>query len=166
MHSETKALFDAAPIKDPPGRGMQAGDSVAGGKAPLSPLLRSAMHREPTAFDTSLDRTGAWQWTRPDVVATDPGAPFAFRSEMHVPNNTLSRNELERALEEFDRALDRQQILDGVWARGESPTTRTIDMHVLKLRRKIEPDPERPAHLLTVHGVGYKFVREPDLGGG
>ncbi len=80
----------------------------------------------------------------------------------------LSRKELELLrffLEHEGRVLDRQRILDGVWGRGESPTTRTIDMHVLKLRRKIEPDPEQPAHLLTVHGVGYKFVREPDFGG-
>ena len=80
----------------------------------------------------------------------------------------LSRKELELLryfLEHEGRVLDRQRILDGVWGRDETPTTRTIDMHVLKLRRKIEPDPEQPAHLLTVHGVGYKFVREPDLGG-
>jgi two-component system response regulator MtrA len=39
------------------------------------------------------------------------------------------------------------------------PTTRTVDMHVLKLRRKIGDDPERPRHIQTVHGVGYRFER-------
>jgi len=39
------------------------------------------------------------------------------------------------------------------------PTTRTIDNHIVKLRQKIEDDPHSPVHILTVHGMGYKFVR-------
>ena len=57
------------------------------------------------------------------------------------------------------KVLTREKILDAVWGREEFPTTRTIDMHVLKLRRKLEEDPERPRHLVTVHGVGYRFDR-------
>ncbi len=74
----------------------------------------------------------------------------------------LSRRELDLLryfLEHEGRALERQRLLDDVWGRDSFPTTRTIDTHVLKLRKKIEPDPESPRHLLTVHGVGYKFVR-------
>jgi len=80
----------------------------------------------------------------------------------------LSRTELELLrffLDNAGQVLARERILDGVWGRERYPSTRTVDMHVLKLRRKLEPDPERPVHLLTVHGVGYKFLREPDLGG-
>ena len=40
------------------------------------------------------------------------------------------------------------------------PTTRTVDTHILRLRQKFEPDPERPAHILTAHGQGYRFVGE------
>lgn len=72
----------------------------------------------------------------------------------------LSRRELELLRCFFahaGRVLERERILDLVWGRDEHPSTRTVDMHVLKLRRKIEEEPERPAHLLTVHGVGYKF---------
>ena len=79
----------------------------------------------------------------------------------------LSRKELDLLrffLEHPGEVLSRERILDGVWGKDEFPSTRTVDMHVLKLRRKCEPDSEHPAHLLTVHGVGYKFVREPDLG--
>ena len=54
--------------------------------------------------------------------------------------------------------VDRETILDRVWGFGAYPTTRTVDMHVLKLRQKIEPDPENPRHIHTVHGVGYKFT--------
>ncbi|MGZ4827579.1 MAG: winged helix-turn-helix domain-containing protein, partial [Terriglobales bacterium] len=38
------------------------------------------------------------------------------------------------------------------------PTTRTVDAHIVRLRQKLEPNPEQPQYFLTVHGVGYKFV--------
>ena len=77
----------------------------------------------------------------------------------------LSRREMELLRFFLDRegqVLERMTILDAVWGPDESPTTRTIDTHVLKLRKKIEPDPEAPTHLLTVHGVGYRFVRRAE----
>lgn len=76
----------------------------------------------------------------------------------------LSRRELELLrylLEHEGQTLTRAAILDAVWGRDQDPTPRTVDMHVLKLRRKLEADPEAPKHLLTVHGVGYRFVRRP-----
>lgn len=79
----------------------------------------------------------------------------------------LSRKELDLLrffLEHPGEVLERERILDGVWGTDEFPSTRTVDMHVLKLRRKLEADPERPVHLMTVHGVGYKFLIKPDLG--
>jgi len=57
------------------------------------------------------------------------------------------------------RTLDRTTLLDSVWGRDEDPTPRTVDMHVLKLRKKLEPDPAQPVHIVTVHGVGYRFSR-------
>ena len=51
------------------------------------------------------------------------------------------------------------ELLEEVWEYREYPTTRTVDNHVASLRAKIEDDPGNPRHLLTVHGVGYKFVR-------
>ncbi|MXZ02666.1 MAG: response regulator transcription factor [Chloroflexi bacterium] len=56
------------------------------------------------------------------------------------------------------RVFSRSQLLEGVWG-GENPGgSRTIDVHVSLLRRKLEEDPSNPAHLLTVRGVGYRFV--------
>jgi DNA-binding response OmpR family regulator len=54
--------------------------------------------------------------------------------------------------------VTREQILNQVWGYEESPTTRTIDNFVAKLRQKIETAPHEPEHILTVHGAGYKFV--------
>jgi DNA-binding response OmpR family regulator len=56
------------------------------------------------------------------------------------------------------QVVTREQILNQVWGYEESPTTRTIDNFVAKLRQKIEPAPHEPEHILTVHGAGYKFV--------
>lgn len=55
--------------------------------------------------------------------------------------------------------VSRGNLLEDVWDYSEQPTTRTVDNHIASLRAKIENDPGEPRHLLTVHGVGYKFVR-------
>ena len=57
-----------------------------------------------------------------------------------------------------DRPLTRDMILNSVWGYEFFPNTRTVDAHVVKLRQKLEPDPNTPHHFLTVHGVGYRFV--------
>ncbi|MDD5306273.1 MAG: response regulator transcription factor [Deltaproteobacteria bacterium] len=54
--------------------------------------------------------------------------------------------------------VSRDQILDTVWGIDESPTNRTVDNFILKLRRKLEPDPQTPRHIVTVYGHGYKLV--------
>jgi DNA-binding response OmpR family regulator len=54
--------------------------------------------------------------------------------------------------------LTRERLLAAVWGYHVVPVTRTVDMHVAKLRKKVEDDPESPVHIVTVHGVGYKFV--------
>jgi two-component system, OmpR family, alkaline phosphatase synthesis response regulator PhoP len=75
----------------------------------------------------------------------------------------LSRRELDLLryfMSHPGLVLDRTKLLDDVWGSDEFPTTRTVDMHVLKLRKKIEDDPESPRLIQTVHGVGYRF--DPD----
>lgn len=56
------------------------------------------------------------------------------------------------------QALSREQLLKEVWGYNAYSNTRTVDTHMLHLRQKLEPDPEKPQFFLTVHGVGYKFV--------
>src|SRR6202167_5281517 len=60
--------------------------------------------------------------------------------------------------ENSDRVLTREALLNEVWGYNSYPTTRTVDNQILKLRQKLEPDPARPKHLLTIYGAGYKFV--------
>jgi DNA-binding response OmpR family regulator len=67
-------------------------------------------------------------------------------------------NLLSYFLHNPDRPLTRDMILNSVWGYEFFPNTRTVDAHVVKLRQKLEPDPNTPRHFLTVHGVGYRFV--------
>jgi DNA-binding response OmpR family regulator len=54
--------------------------------------------------------------------------------------------------------LSRDRLLEEVWGYDHFPTTRTVDAHIVRLRQKVEPKPEEPRFILTVHGTGYKFV--------
>jgi DNA-binding response OmpR family regulator len=58
-----------------------------------------------------------------------------------------------------DRVITRDELLNEVWGYQNYPSTRTVDNHILKLRQKLERDPSSPTHFRTVHGMGYKFVR-------
>ncbi|HTP12479.1 MAG TPA: response regulator transcription factor [Bacteroidota bacterium] len=55
--------------------------------------------------------------------------------------------------------VSRSQLLDDVWGYEVTPTTRTVDNYILSLRKKIEANPSKPKHLITIHTAGYKFVR-------
>lgn len=57
--------------------------------------------------------------------------------------------------------VTRAQLLDKVWGLDSSPTTRTVDNFILRLRRYFEQDATRPRHFLSIRGVGYRFVKEP-----
>jgi DNA-binding response OmpR family regulator len=57
-----------------------------------------------------------------------------------------------------DRVISREKLLNEVWGYENYPTTRTVDNHILRLRQKLEADPARPRHFLTIHGSGYKFT--------
>ncbi|MBI1765680.1 MAG: response regulator transcription factor [Acidobacteria bacterium] len=61
-------------------------------------------------------------------------------------------------IEHREATLSRDELLNGVWGYDAMPTTRTVDVHVAWLRQKLEPNPRHPQYILTIHGMGYKFV--------
>jgi DNA-binding response OmpR family regulator len=65
---------------------------------------------------------------------------------------------LEFLTKNAQRVISREELLDKVWGYEHCPRTRTVDNHLLRLRQKLESDPSRPLHFLTVHGRGYKFL--------
>ena len=61
-------------------------------------------------------------------------------------------------LQNPERVISRKELLDAIWRYRKDPATRTVDMHISKLRQKVERDPANPLHVRTVHRIGYKFV--------
>lgn len=86
----------------------------------------------------------------------------AYRAKKGEEEILLSAKEFE--LLKFlssrpDIPVSRDELLDQVWGYNSYPTTRTVDNFIARLRNKLEDTPDNPRYLLTVHGVGYKFVQ-------
>src|SRR5438552_6155153 len=89
--------------------------------------------------------------------------------ELRVNGNTIHLTLMEAELlrhliRNNGRVVSRKSILEQVWGLHEDTDTRAIDNFIVRLRRYIEDDPAKPRHLLTVRGVGYRFVAEPAQG--
>jgi len=132
----------------------------------------------------SLLRRMQWQANAPEVVPADTGGnaevgvpvganySFAGRTidfanlEIHALGKTARLTLMEMGLlrylvEHPNRVIARKEILEKVWRVHEDTDTRAIDNFIVRLRRYIEQDPSKPEHLLTVRGVGYRFLPEP-----
>ncbi|HTS06388.1 MAG TPA: response regulator transcription factor [Candidatus Eisenbacteria bacterium] len=87
-----------------------------------------------------------------------------LRSRGNTIHLTLMESELLRHMVQNDgKVVSRKQILEEVWGLHEDTDTRAIDNFVVRLRRYIEDDPGSPRHLLTVRGVGYRFLAKPEM---
>jgi two-component system response regulator RegX3 len=105
----------------------------------------------------------------PEADGAGPGALEAGPVRMDVDRHvvTVDGAKVDLPLKEFDllemllrnagRVLTRMQLIDRVWGADYVGDTKTLDVHVKRLRAKIEPDPGAPRYLVTVRGLGYKF---------
>jgi DNA-binding response OmpR family regulator len=75
-----------------------------------------------------------------------------------IPLTAKEYKTLEFLIKNAQRVISRDELLNEVWGYQNYPCTRTVDNHILRLRQKLESDSSNPVHLLTMHGVGYKFV--------
>jgi DNA-binding response OmpR family regulator len=91
-------------------------------------------------------------------VKVDSSKTEITRAGEKIPVTRKEFKTLEFLTKNAQRVISRDELLDKVWGYENYPCTRTVDTHMLKLRQKLEKDPSRPSHLLTVHGLGYKFV--------
>ncbi|MGI6454629.1 MAG: response regulator transcription factor [bacterium] len=106
---------------------------------------------------TSAERSSIQEYRFGDFVvcfdkytATKEGQPLELSPREFEMLRLFVENENE--------IVTRDQFLREVWGYDNSPTTRTVDNHIAKLRQKIERDPESPDHIITVHRMGYKFI--------
>jgi DNA-binding response OmpR family regulator len=112
--------------------------------------LQAAIRRKPKPVDTSSYRFGDCEINFNSMTAR--------RGGVSVFLTTLEFKVLRFFTENANRVLSRELLLNEVWGYNAYPTTRTVDMQMLKLRQKLEVDPANPKHILTIHGAGYKFV--------
>ena len=104
-------------------------------------------------------------------AAPPPSDIYKFSDvEVNIRSNEVLRagSRVELSAKEFAllayfvahpaETLSRDRLLDAVWGYENYPNTRTVDTHIVHLRQKLEPIPEEPRFILTVHGTGYKFV--------
>ena len=81
-----------------------------------------------------------------------------IRLEGEIDLTSLEVEVLRYLIGQDGKVVSRDDLLNKIWGYEKYPTTRTIDNHILKLRKKIEIDPNHPRHILTVYGGGYRFV--------
>jgi DNA-binding response OmpR family regulator len=93
-----------------------------------------------------------------DKVAVDFTRMQLTRAGEPVPMTAQEFKVLKFMVDNRERVISRDELLNEVWGYQDYPSTRTVDNHILKLRQKLENEPANPAHFLTVHGVGYRFV--------
>lgn len=119
------------------------------GLAELRARIRVALRR------TALAPSTPTQVTFGDIVV-DRAAHRVRRAGEDVPMTAKEFALLAYFLDKSDQALTREALLDAVWGLPHA-TLRTVDNFVMRLRGKLEPDPEAPRFLVTVRGVGYRF---------
>lgn len=119
-----------------------------------------------------LLRRRAWQEPAPEAAEREifefAGRTLDFSNlelrvgDRKLPLTLMEANLLRFLIEHPGAVISRKEMLEQVWGLHEQTDTRAIDNFVVRLRRYIEADPARPRHLLTVRGVGYRFVPDPE----
>ena len=126
---------------------------------------------------TALLRRMHWQRDQPAPIPEEEPTPapdytianrtISFEDlEIRTPEKTINLTLMEADLlryliERPNKIIPRKEILENVWHVRDNTDTRAIDNFIVRLRRYLEPDPTNPIHLLTVRGIGYRFIPEP-----
>lgn len=105
-----------------------------------------------------VQRTANVDEVRFSDVVIDFKAYRAHRNDDPIELSAREYRLLRYLIAKQGSVVTRDELLDEVWGYNSYPTTRTVDNHIARLRQKIESNIDEPQHILTVHGVGYKFV--------
>ncbi|HKX28227.1 MAG TPA: response regulator transcription factor [Blastocatellia bacterium] len=114
--------------------------------------LEALLRRAPAAASNQI------QTYRFGSIKVDFRRAEVEREEEKIELSAKEFHLLRYFIEHRELTLSRDQLLNEVWGYDAMPTTRTVDVHVAWLRQKLEPNPRHPQFILTVHGLGYKFI--------
>jgi len=95
-------------------------------------------------------------------LVIDPSAHNVTLHGRRIELSALEFRLLHHLASHPGMVFSRDQLLDRVWGNDRSVTPRSVDVYVRRVREKIEPAPQTPAYIQTVHGVGYRFAGEPE----
>jgi len=113
--------------------------------------VRTAMRRRAT--HPPLAETYSFGGVKVDFTKME-----LWRDGTLVPMTSQEFKVLKFMIQNAERVLSREELLNQVWGYRNYPSTRTVDNHILRLRQKLEKDSANPLHFRTVHSAGYKFV--------
>jgi len=119
------------------------------GTRELLARIRAVLRRQPTGQQKILAFAD---------VEVNLDRRVVTRRDQEIRFTPAEYNLLTFFLQNPDRPLSRDMILNSVWGYESFPNTRTVDAHVVRLRQKLEVDPNCPRHFLTLHKVGYRFL--------
>jgi two-component system response regulator MtrA len=88
-----------------------------------------------------------------------PNIHSLVRDGKKIELTILENRILLHFLQNKERDITREELMEVVWGYSSNVNTRTLDMHVVRLRKKIENNPDKPTYLQTVRGLGYKFFK-------
>jgi DNA-binding response OmpR family regulator len=120
--------------------------------------VRRAMRRAETTASESAPEAAPRERLTFDDVRIDFTSMEVVRAGKPLAMTAQEFKLLKFFANSPDRVISREELLNEVWGYENYPTTRTVDNHVLRLRRKLEEDPANPRHFLTMHGAGYRFT--------
>ena len=129
--------------------------------AELIARIRAVLRRRAGIEDPAGDEGGVLEV---GPVRMDVGRHTVWVNGVAITLPLKEFDLLEYLMRNSDRLLTRQQLIDGVWGPDYYSGTSTLQVHVKRLRNKIEDDPANPVHLVTVRGLGYKFGSAPTSG--
>lgn len=112
--------------------------------------VRALLRRSTEVFSTEVVNFAG--------VVVDFKAYRAAKNGVPLPLSAREFRLLQYLVKKQGVVVSRDELLDQVWGYSSYPSTRTVDNHIARLRQKIEENCESPQHIITVHGVGYKFV--------
>jgi two-component system, OmpR family, alkaline phosphatase synthesis response regulator PhoP len=114
--------------------------------------IEALLRRAPTTSGVSLER---FQFGN---VLVDARKAEVSRDGALVELSAIEFHLLRYFIEHRGATISREELLTEVWGYQATPSTRTVDVHVAWLRQKLEPNPRIPQYIVTVHGLGYKFL--------